>query len=86
MGRNPLILSPLSTRRSGMSSMNGHEYNLIVGRTGGQIDDDNDAYQSCKSKGWVVGRKDGTFVVTQKGYEAVKAYQAAGNWKKIDCI
>lgn len=70
----------------GLRRMNGAEYNLLVGRDVGRIETDPNTYESCKTKGWVVGRKDGTFVVTQKGFTAVKAYQAADNWKKVDCI
>lgn len=47
----------------------------------------NQAYEFCKEFGWIDGfHMDGTPSLTNKGMEAVRAYQAGENWKRVDCI
>lgn len=75
--------------------MNVHEYELLTktwkGAKGAAY---NATYEFCHQRGWVVPRgfnyrpadDDFQFTVTQKGYEAVKAYQSQINHERIDCV
>jgi hypothetical protein len=46
----------------------------------------NQVYEFCQEFGWVSGFDNRRPVLTQKGLEAVKAYQANENYNRIDVI
>ena len=68
--------------------MTEHEYEFMTGRWKGVKGAAfNAVYDFCCEFGWVMGMSDHDEPIpTQKGLEAIKAYQANENYKRIDVI
>lgn len=69
-------------------AMTEHEYDFLTnnwqGVKGAAY---NQVYEFCKEFGWLKGfYSNGTPELTHKGMDAIKAYQANENYKRIDCI
>jgi len=67
--------------------MTEHEYEFLtdswVGPKGAAY---NQVYEFCKEFGWLKGFYNNKPLLSRKGTEAVKAYQANENYKQIEAI
>jgi hypothetical protein len=68
--------------------MTQHEYEFLTDSwTGLKGAAYNQVYEFCKEFGWLEGfYPDGATRLTQAGMNAIKAYQANENYKRIDVI
>lgn len=76
--------------------MNVYEYELLTNNwRGARGAAYNATYEFCHQRGWLVPRRykglapsdpEFSFVVTQKGYEGIKAFQSKINFKRVDVI
>lgn len=68
--------------------MTEYEYEFMTGRWKGVKGAAwNAVYEFCRKSGWLMGLSDHDEPIpTQKGADAVKAYQANENYKRIDVI
>lgn len=68
--------------------MTDHEYKFMTGKWDGVKGAAfNAVYEFCREFGWVMGMSDHDEPIpTTKGLEAIKAYQANENYKRVDVI
>ena len=69
--------------------MTSHEYEFLTGSwTGPKGAAYNQVAEFCKEFGWYKGfyANGTTPILTHKGMDAIKAYQASENWKKVDVM
>ena len=68
--------------------MTRHEYEFLTGNWQGVAGAAyNQVYEFCKEFGWMKGFDgNGKPILTQKGLDAIKAYQANENYMRIDVI